>query len=110
MEAGNGQRFSTGSGARLAFGENTTSATAVKVYPNPFSNRITTDPGREAHGPVAVTLTDALGKSHYRGRHTLGAGQPVITIQVEGRTKPGIYFLRLDHGNGKVTTTKVLKQ
>lgn len=99
-----------GSGARTAFGDNPASATAVRVYPNPFSNRITIDAGREAHGPVAVTVTDALGKNHYRGRHTLGAGQPVLTIRLEGRTKPGVYFLRLDHGNGKVTTTKVLKQ
>jgi hypothetical protein len=101
--------FAPGS-ARPAFGDNPASATAVRVYPNPFSNRITIDAGREAHGPVAVTVTDALGKT------TTGAGTPWARgnrsspFAWRDRPKPGVYFLRLDHGNGKVTTTKVLKQ
>ena len=72
----------------------------MKVYPNPFSDKINIDVGDEI---VDVVLTDALGRILMQ---TKGSGHIVIQPNVLS----GVYFLRVTYNNKAPVMIKVIAE
>jgi parallel beta-helix repeat protein len=82
---------------------------SLAVHPNPFSDRITLRLGKKPDGPVAVTVTDVLGKVYHRS--LMAAGGPAeATIHLAGKgMRPGLYFLTARTAAG-VEVIKIIRQ
>jgi hypothetical protein len=82
---------------------------SLKLYPNPFDDRIIIDYDAKENASVDLIITDISGKivfssrttSFYSGRNQLDLIIPEIAL--------GLYFLKLDFDEGKYITRKILK-
>ncbi|MFT3884911.1 MAG: T9SS type A sorting domain-containing protein [Flavobacteriales bacterium] len=64
------------------------------MWPVPFTDRFTVELPREAHGPIQLTLYDAMGRAVLTRQLNGTAGAPV-TLDVSQTTGAGAYVLRL---------------
>jgi hypothetical protein len=76
------------------------------VYPNPFSTMIRIEMNGSQDEDVSIEISDVSGRVVYSG-HTTSMGQKIFISP--GITSSGIYFLKLNTGNGSATY-KVVKQ
>jgi len=96
--------------ARVATAETGVAAERLAVHPNPFSDRITLRLAKKPDGPVAVTVTDLLGKVYYRS--FIGAGEtPETTIHLAGKgMRPGLYLVTVRDDAAGTEVVKIVKK
>lgn len=69
----------------------------LKVFPNPAADLVNVEIYRHAAGPVALTLTDATGRTVLSS----GPEQPATGFVLRtGSLAPGVYYLRISAGEG----------
>ena len=76
----------------------------ILVFPNPFTDQITIDPGNIA-GKWSMTILDGLGRDVI----TTGLHSGKITILAYG-ISDGIYLIRIDCEGGKIEFIKMVKE
>lgn len=84
----------------------TVAATGLVLYPNPATDRLTLRTDAALNGPVAVRITDMMGRTV--AEHTLQAtaGQAVLSTTA---LQPGHYALRMALPDGTVHTSRFAK-
>jgi hypothetical protein len=82
---------------------------AVKLYPNPFQDRIHTTVVSSENGIVSLQLTDIAGRTIFQKRYSTQKGNSTLTIDGLQNVIPGTYFLNTTVNGKKVNTQVVVK-
>ena len=83
---------------------------ALNVYPNPFRNQLNIDFGVNQQGKVKISLLNLLGQEISSiEESTFTSGNHSITFNASG-LMPGIYFLKMESGNGTDVKKVVLSK
>ncbi|OED44966.1 hypothetical protein AB832_01675 [Flavobacteriaceae bacterium (ex Bugula neritina AB1)] len=69
----------------------------TKVYPNPFSNRLTIDLSQLNSGNIGINIYDITGKQVIRKSYAKNPGK--INLNDVSDLKPGSYFVRIETTN-----------
>jgi len=85
--------------------EEVTGKSALNVFPNPFSDRLTIN-GFSISGGWSLTIIDLLGNEVFHQKYT-NMTQYSVTIDV-GNISPGLYFLKVGN-NREFHTIKIIK-
>nr|MDQ3017845.1 T9SS type A sorting domain-containing protein [Bacteroidota bacterium] len=76
----------------------------ISIYPNPVSETLTVDFGKEISNPLQIILTDVVGMVYLK--NTLPP--QIVTIPVN-RFSPGIYFIYLETELGFITKKLIIE-
>lgn len=83
---------------------------AFNVYPNPFRNQLNIDFGVKQKGKVKISLLNLLGQEiRSIEESTFTSGNHSITFNANGLL-PGIYFLKMESGDGTDVKKVVLSK
>ena len=84
-------------------------ANDIRVYPNPFNNKITVEMNGAKSGTVGLMLYDASSRLVYAGNTVKQAGNQTFNVNIPnaGNLKPGSYVLSVAV-DGKLTKSVVL--
>ena len=82
------------------------------IYPNPFRDEINIELGDEIEQPVAVTLTDLLGKELFSNEIMFLSGATVrISWPEKESASQGLYLLKIASHDGKLLYTgKIIRE
>ena len=79
---------------------------AVRLYPNPVSNKLTIELGNVAYKTIKLQVIDINGRLIYDKQHAITD----FTIGYDATNlKSGLYFIRLTQKNGAKNTLKFIK-
>ena len=71
----------------------------VKTYPNPATGMITFEISAVEPGAARIVICDLLGKQLNVTRKQLISGNNLVMVDLEGISKPGIYFYQVQIGD-----------
>lgn len=79
-----------------------------KAFPNPTAGALTIEYQAVRAGTMQLVLLDVIGREVERQESQIQAGKHVWEFDLTGRT-PGLYFIQLDHADGRASKRVVLK-
>lgn len=75
------------------------------IYPQPFTSSFTISSRSELTSPLSYQLVDVLGRTHLQGK------LENQTQTIDAKDLPaGMYFLKIDNGNGKSVGLRLINQ
>lgn len=90
--------------------DNPENSGALSVYPNPFRNQLNIDFGIKQQDKVKISLLNLLGQEiRIIEESSITVGNHSITFDANG-LMPGIYFLKMESGNGTDVKKVVLSK
>jgi len=95
------EKFSENSKGKFSFSP-TLTAENIKLYPNPTTGKLHVMLDERKLSDGVVSVIDLVGKEVFLKKYKGN----VITIDLENKLKTGIYYLKLNGGNGLVTYHK----
>ncbi|MDQ3534848.1 MAG: T9SS type A sorting domain-containing protein, partial [Bacteroidota bacterium] len=82
---------------------------ALKVFPNPLSERFTLEFPTSYEGKTSISLVDQYGKVFDIGQPILKKGGSKMELEISSlHLRPGIYFLRLHSDTRKTENIKLI--
>lgn len=82
----------------------------VRVYPNPFTNRISVELTNPAASDITLQLFDLNGRQVYRsGTYKTTTGKNVVTVNLPFVLSPGNYVLQVQVDGKTSKSVKLIK-
>lgn len=78
------------------------------AFPNPTQGALSIEYQAARAGEIKLILLDVIGREVERQESCIQAGNYVWEFDLSGRT-PGLYFIQLDHADGRASKRIVLK-
>lgn len=90
--------------------ETGTTAVAMQVYPNPFTERVSLAFSSTENGLAELTVTNANGQQFLAKRTSLIKGGNILQIDGLSKLQPGLYFVKLAVNGVVLDYQKIIKK
>lgn len=110
LSEGGGEARIASEGIEKVSFEETVSQTAIKAYPNPFSNLVTLKLGNEVSGKLKINLVSASGVVLFEEFFVIEAQQRELDLAFPDQISQGVYMLRVMEDSGAMHNIRLHKK
>jgi len=90
--------------------ENQIADRTIRIFPNPFTDRITVQLAASIHGEASAEIISSGGALVRRINAVIRNGQAELNFSGTNKLSPGLYVLKISQNNRTVLTEKIVKK